>query len=779
MRIALHLTARGHPERWLRLRNLSAALLARGRFRHHHEDLASAVIHAREALAAVPPLSAVRERLVIHLADILELHYTETADPRMRNLDEINECIRWTREVKILYRREDHRGDSAYQIHRWNSILSLLSTMSLMEKRAEEGDRRREPFDPLRPAFRHHPHDGSYLGDPFPNAGYGYWLENLPHQTDDAQERRTAHATIAFFANFGYAMVENPGPTRAAEADAGRWYAEQTRILLAYLVDSIESEDHVNIIRGWIYDSPGASSRAPLLRLFASQLARCGRRPSPGLVTELRILALRKAVQLSPAGTGALVEGAIFWLSRCMSVPAGPKRAWNLEEALLFAKTALSSDRLSKRQLVGRLNVMAAISAVRYQTNNKQVEVLNGQIRAGEMACRIADRGDSQTRLAFHNLSLGYRARFQSARDKRSRASVFDMERAVATEILAIAYSASRVANRARLWMSLGNTYMARYDAFGGERDRAEAIWACLQAAGVASAGSPLVRITALTTAARLQASTGRPADALKSFERAIGLSQPVRAREEDLPRVWWIGVGLLAHFPFHAAGCYSSSDDGSGESAMDLVNSTYIPTLKSLLYAREKRAALPDTAHATACFVTMETTPGYPRLDGVEDEARLIQAAFPPAAAAGTAADGVASFTTLVHPRAAQVADHIGHCDVLHLACHAKSDMTDPSRSNVVLARTDPDGRGVDRPDKLFVEDIMRKSSGAAGAAGGAAARIAFLRACYSADNPAVGLSDEAIHLASAFHLAGFTHAPESQGTNPFLWASFVHVGA
>ncbi|KAH6629928.1 CHAT domain-containing protein, partial [Chaetomium sp. MPI-SDFR-AT-0129] len=276
--------------------------------------------------------------------------------------------------------------------------------------------------------------------------------------------------------------------------------------------------------------------------------------------------------------------------------------------------------------------------------------------------------------------------------------------------------------------------------------------------------------------------------------------------------RVWWIGVGLLAHFPFHAAGCYGG--DTPGESAMDVVNSTYVPTLKSLLYAREKRAALADTAHAKACFVAMETTPGYPRLDGVENEARLIQAAF-----SGDCVSRVTSVTTLVHPTAAQVADHIGHCDVFHLACHAESDLTNPSRSRLILARTDPDGRGMERPDELFVEDIMRRSSSA-----GAAAGIAFLRACYSADNPAVGLSDEAIHLASAFHLAGFNHVlatlwstrnnscravaekfymylfqgaqepthrsaavafhravndlREDSWKNPLLWASFVHVG-
>jgi CHAT domain-containing protein len=153
----------------------------------------------------------------------------------------------------------------------------------------------------------------------------------------------------------------------------------------------------------------------------------------------------------------------------------------------------------------------------------------------------------------------------------------------------------------------------------------------------------------------------------------------------------------------------------------------------------------------------------------------------------------------------------------VLHLACHGQSDLTDPSQSYLVLARTDLDGRSIKRQDKLFVREIMQRLTSGSG--------IAFLRACYSADNPAFGLSDEVIHLASAFHLAGFNHVlgtlwstrndscrevsetfyiylletndePSHKTVavafhcavndlrlnslqNPLLWASFVHIGA
>lgn len=110
---------------------------------------------------------------------------------------------------------------------------------------------------------------------------------------------------------------------------------------------------------------------------------------------------------------------------------------------------------------------------------------------------------------------------------------------------------------------------------------------------------------------------------------------------------------------------------------------------------------------------------------------------------------------STLLHPTAAQVADHIGQYDILHLACPGKANLTNPSQSHLVLSRTDPDGRGVERPDKLFVTDIMRMSSPARTTTPG----IAFLRACFAPDNPAVRLSDEVIYLASAFHVAGLNH--------------------
>ena len=81
----------------------------------------------------------------------------------------------------------------------------------------------REPFNPLQPAFRHHPHDDSYLDNPplepsektTPNAGYTYWLENLPPQNRILCELREAYRTFLRIIS-EQSGVENPGPTRRA-----------------------------------------------------------------------------------------------------------------------------------------------------------------------------------------------------------------------------------------------------------------------------------------------------------------------------------------------------------------------------------------------------------------------------------------------------------------------------------------------------------------------------------------------------------------------------------
>jgi CHAT domain-containing protein len=76
------------------------------------------------------------------------------------------------------------------------------------------------------------------------------------------------------------------------------------------------------------------------------------------------------------------------------------------------------------------------------------------------------------------------------------------------------------------------------------------------------------------------------------------------------------------------------------------------------------------------------------------------------------------------------------------HFACHGSADLANPSASRLLLAdhRTRP----------LTVPDIARLRL--------YHAELAFLSACATA-RPGTRLIDEAIHLTSAFQLAGYRH--------------------
>jgi CHAT domain-containing protein len=74
-----------------------------------------------------------------------------------------------------------------------------------------------------------------------------------------------------------------------------------------------------------------------------------------------------------------------------------------------------------------------------------------------------------------------------------------------------------------------------------------------------------------------------------------------------------------------------------------------------------------------------------------------------------------------------------------VHFACHGTAEITDPSNSRLLLH---------DRP--LTVVDVARLRLHDA--------ELAFLSACETA-RPGARLADEAIHLASAFQLAGYRH--------------------
>jgi tetratricopeptide (TPR) repeat protein len=196
-------------------------------------------------------------------------------------------------------------------------------------------------------------------------------------------------------------------------------------------------------------------------------------------------------------------------------------------------------------------------------------------------------------------------------------------------------------------------------------------------------------------------------------------------------PRLWWCVAGLLSLLPLHAAGYHGSQADA----VIDRAISSYTPTLRALIYSRRSGTVNDEDScpgpGEQIVLVAMPHTPGAADLPGAYREAALLQQRFPGQVTllAGIQASHDAVLAALPSRRWA------------HFACHGFSDQGDPSASCLLLT----DYR--ERP--LTAADVARLRLDA---------ELAFLSACSTA-RPGIVLADEAIHLASAFQLAGYRH--------------------
>lgn len=213
-------------------------------------------------------------------------------------------------------------------------------------------------------------------------------------------------------------------------------------------------------------------------------------------------------------------------------------------------------------------------------------------------------------------------------------------------------------------------------------------------------------------------------------------------------PRVWWIGVGPLAVAPFHAAGDHSTLS--STRNTLSRAISSYIPTLKALSYARQKKLEFRSNPNSRLLIVTMPitadttsvqesfSTPGtlirrWSPLTNVAVEADRIME---------TVKDRGCTVARLNSPTATEVLEVLPDYHAIHFACHGVSEAKNPSNSHLLL-------RG--DPGRITVQDISNRNI--------KNAQIAYLSACCTAHNSSVKLANESIHIASGFQLAGFSH--------------------
>lgn len=202
-----------------------------------------------------------------------------------------------------------------------------------------------------------------------------------------------------------------------------------------------------------------------------------------------------------------------------------------------------------------------------------------------------------------------------------------------------------------------------------------------------------------------------------------------IPATNEPWPRVWWVGSGLFNILPIHAAGYH---DEIPARSAIDLAISSYTPTVKSLAYVRERAIRVKGDITQKAVIVGMPNTPDHVDLPSVEREIRGLQKLMP---------KGISTIL-LTNTTRPEVLAHLPDTQLVHMACHGFSSMTDPSQSRLLLTdwQTAP----------LTVSDL--------GALNTLMPQFAYLSACHTASTRDFKLLDESIiNLASAVQLSGY----------------------
>lgn len=206
-------------------------------------------------------------------------------------------------------------------------------------------------------------------------------------------------------------------------------------------------------------------------------------------------------------------------------------------------------------------------------------------------------------------------------------------------------------------------------------------------------------------------------------------------APESDAPwpRIWWCPVGATAPLPFHAAGHHLDSEPMK-RTVMDRVVSSYTPTVKALRHARKSRHRSLSTAGSAGPLIV-----AVPRLPGTDEHALLG------ALSEAEAVSEVVPNCRILTGEAANcyaVEAALQEHEVVHFACHGVSEWDAPDSSKLIL---------YDYETVPFTLAIAAKNHVPG-------AILAYLSACDTTQ-VASHLSDEAIHITSAFQLIGYRH--------------------
>ncbi|OAP55931.1 hypothetical protein AYL99_10083 [Fonsecaea erecta] len=216
---------------------------------------------------------------------------------------------------------------------------------------------------------------------------------------------------------------------------------------------------------------------------------------------------------------------------------------------------------------------------------------------------------------------------------------------------------------------------------------------------------------------------------AVKPVLSELGLVSP-GSPGEKLPHVWWVGGGIMAQVPIHAAGDHS---EGSTENTLSHVVSSYVTTVKMLQFTRNKPQRLGREDEPKVLVVSMPNTPSHNVTLNVAEEIAAIKKHV----------GSWASIKVLEQPTKEEVLSEFEACTIAHFACHGIADTVEPAKSALLLGR--------EKQERLALSDLDTVSRDDT--------EIAYLSACSTAELKVEDLVDESIHLASAFQLSGFRH--------------------
>lgn len=219
-------------------------------------------------------------------------------------------------------------------------------------------------------------------------------------------------------------------------------------------------------------------------------------------------------------------------------------------------------------------------------------------------------------------------------------------------------------------------------------------------------------------------------------------VAQPVRdtlgftqtPSDDCWPRIWWIPTNGLNIFPLHAAGRHAN---GSAETVLDRVMSSYSSSIKAIIYGRRQRHSTEGipSAPARALLVAMEHAPGSSMLPFAAGEVEMLH----------KLCRSMALESIEPGRRKQDVMSHLPHCDIFHFAGHGYTDDDDPSKSYLLLEDGESDALTV---ANLLELNVHERSP-----------FLAYLSACGTGrikDHESLG---ENIHLISACQLAGYRH--------------------